>query len=197
MSAYLDPADLRALRAARGMTQRQLACAIGVTDKAVSKWETGRGLPDVSLAPALAEALGVSVAELISGSVKRNDNRAGNLLRTMFYVCPHCGNVVYALGEGSFSCCGATLQPLIAQKPDPAHEPSIELVDGMTQISCAHPMTKGHYLSFMAVVSLDAVHLKKLYPEQSARALFPLERPSRVLAYCNRHGLFESKDPHR
>lgn len=58
---------IAALRKERGLTQGQLAERIGVTDKAVSKWETGRGFPDVSVLPALAEELGTTLTELVNG----------------------------------------------------------------------------------------------------------------------------------
>ncbi len=54
-------------RAEKGLSQKELAEIISVTDKAVSKWETGRGFPDVSLLPALSKALGVTVTELVNG----------------------------------------------------------------------------------------------------------------------------------
>lgn len=104
MPGYLTAETIKGLREGRGLTQRALADAVAVTDKAVSKWESGRGLPDISLVEPLAAALGVSVAELLTGDIRQNANRAGNLMRARFYVCPVCGNVVYALGEGSFSC---------------------------------------------------------------------------------------------
>lgn len=46
MPGYLTAETIKGLREARGLTQRALADAVGVTDKAVSKWESGRGLPD-------------------------------------------------------------------------------------------------------------------------------------------------------
>ena len=58
---------IAALRREKGWTQRELATRLGVTDKAVSRWETGKGLPDISLLRPLSEALGVSVNELLSG----------------------------------------------------------------------------------------------------------------------------------
>ncbi len=54
-------------RAEKGLSQKELAEIISVTDKAVSKWETGRGFPDVSLLTPLAQALGVTVTELVNG----------------------------------------------------------------------------------------------------------------------------------
>lgn len=64
------------LRKQRGLTQRELAEAIGVTDKAVSRWERGRGLPDVSLLSPLADALGTSVTELLAGEPLSEEERA-------------------------------------------------------------------------------------------------------------------------
>lgn len=58
---------IRRLRKERGMTQKELAAVLGVTDKAVSKWELGASLPDVALLLPLAEALGVSATELLAG----------------------------------------------------------------------------------------------------------------------------------
>ena len=101
---------IKRLREERGLTQRAWR-KLGVTDKAVSKWESGRGLPDISLVEPLAQRLGISVAELLAGDIRANANRAGNMLKGVFYVCPICGNVVHALGEGSFSCCGSTMLP--------------------------------------------------------------------------------------
>ncbi len=63
------------LRKQRGLTQRELAEAIGVTDKAVSRWERGRGLPDVSLLSPLAGALGTSVTELLAGEPLSEEER--------------------------------------------------------------------------------------------------------------------------
>lgn len=71
MATYLTGNTIRTLREKKGCTQRELAATLGVTDKAVSKWETGKGLPDIALIEPLAKALGVSVAELLSGAWRR------------------------------------------------------------------------------------------------------------------------------
>lgn len=63
---YVTGAMIKRLREEKKLTQSELAEKIFVTDKAVSKWETGRGYPDISLVEALAKALGVSVIELLS-----------------------------------------------------------------------------------------------------------------------------------
>lgn len=54
-------------RRAKGWTQRQLADKLQLTDKAISRWETGKGLPDVSLLLPLANVLDITVGELLAG----------------------------------------------------------------------------------------------------------------------------------
>ena len=197
MAGYLTADTIKTLREGRKLTQRALAEAVGVTDKAVSKWESGRGLPDISLVEPLAAALGVSVAELLTGDVRQNANRAGNLLRSHFYVCPVCGNVLYALGEGSYSCCGVALAPAEAEEPDEGHALVVESIEDEWYVTLDHPMRKDHYISFIAYVTTDGVTIKKLYPEQEAAARFRCGQSGIIVAYCNRHGLVSVRTPRR
>ena len=193
MDQYITAAVIRNLREARGMTQKQLAEAISVSDKTVSKWETGRGLPDITLLETLAQALGVSLAELFSGQPLANRNRAGSVQRAKFYVCPICGNVIWAMGQGAYSCCGVSLPPQEAEPADEAHAVTVEPVENEWYVTMAHPMTKQHHISFFACVGIDSVIIHKLYPEQEAAARFPRMGHSRLYAYCSHHGLFEVK----
>ena len=193
MGQYVTGSVIRALREKQNYTQKQLADAISVSDKTVSKWETDRGLPDVTLLEPLAKALKVSVAELLSGEYVVNRNRSGNPERARFYICPICGNVIWSMGEGAFSCCGVTLPPLEPEEPDQDHVLSVETVDNEWYVSADHPMTKDHYLSFIALVSYDRVQLCKLYPEQAAEARFPRRGGGTLYACCNRHGLYRLK----
>ncbi len=62
------------LRKEQGLTQKELADRLNVTDKAVSKWETGKGFPDVKLLEPLAQALGISLVELIRGEKDPRDS---------------------------------------------------------------------------------------------------------------------------
>lgn len=197
MSTYLAADTIRTLREERRLTQSRLAKAIGVTDKAVSKWETGRGLPDISLVEPLAAALGVSVTELLTGDVRQNANRSGNMMKSIFYVCPICGNVVHALGEGSFSCCGSQMLPQEAEDAteDAAHAFTVERVESNWFITLDHSMTKQHYISFVALVTSDTVQLKKLYPEQSIEVRLPMCGAGWLYLYCNQHGLFRMRTP--
>ena len=188
MSEYISGAAIRTLREQRGITQRELGDRLGVSDKAVSKWENGRGLPDITLLEGLASELGVSVAELLAGEQIINRNRSGNLKKLRFFVCPVCGNVLTALGEASISCCGVTLPALEAEEEE-GHDIRVERIDHEYYVTLDHPMTKGHYVSFIALVNSDRLELVKLYPEQDCAARFTSRGHGIVYAYCNRHGL--------
>ena len=193
MDNYVTGAVIKRLRENKKMTQEELAQKIFVTSKAVSKWETGKGFPDVGLLEALGKALDVSVIELLSGEDITNLNKACNMSKGKFYVCPVCGNVIQTSGEAVISCCGITLPPLEAEpaESDEAHSLKIEIVEDEYFVSMNHPMTKDHYISFIAAISDNGVQLVKLYPESNAEARFKISRVRKLYAYCNRHGLFE------
>ena len=193
MDTYVTANTIRMLREQRGLTQGELASQIGVSGKAVSKWETGRGLPDITLLQPLAQALGVSVIELMDGRPISNQNRSANLLRLKFCVCPICGNVICSSGEAVVSCCGITLPPLEAEEPDEEHRLQIEAVEDEHFLTVDHPMTKQHFISFLAYVTTDRVQLVKLYPEGNAATRLQLQGRGYVYFCCNRHGLFRQK----
>jgi DNA-binding XRE family transcriptional regulator len=193
MDRYVTGDVIRSLRERKKLTQEQLAARIFVSGKAVSKWETGKGYPDVSLLEPLAEALGISVIELLSGDRIQNRNRAAHMARSRFYVCPVCGNVILSAGEALVSCCGVTLPPLEPENPDGDHALRCEIVEDEYYVSLDHPMSKEHYISFLAAASDMGVQLVKLYPEGGAEARFRIQRVAYLYAYCNRHGLFRLK----
>ena len=193
MNSYVTGQAVRRLREEKKITQQQLADAIGVTPKAVSRWETGRGLPDISLLDPLAAALGVSVAELMSGSEVKNRNVSANLLRGRFFVCPVCGNIIHAAGEAMISCCGIRLTPLVPQPADKDHAITVEPVEDEHFLTVSHPMEKDHFLSFLAWVTGDRIQLVKLYPEGNAETHLQLRGFGKLYLYCSRHGLMEQK----
>ena len=190
MDKYVTGSVIRRLRERKQLTQEELAERIHVSGKAVSKWETGRGYPDISLLGPLAEALGISVIELLSGEDVRNRNRAANMRRGRFYLCPVCGNAIFSAGEAVVSCCGITLPPLEAEDPDPEHSLRAERVEDEYWVTLEHPMTKEHYITFLAAVSDQRIQLVKLYPEWGAEARFKIDGGKDLYACCNRHGLF-------
>lgn len=191
MNQYVTGAMIKRLREEKRITQQQLAEIMNVSDKAISKWETGRGYPDITLIEPLAEALGVSVIELFSGEDVINTNKVSNMLRAGLYVCPVCGNVIYATGEAVISCCGITLPALEAEPGDDGHSVSVEKVEDEYFVIINHEMTKTHYISFIASVQDDGCEIRKLYPEGPAEARFKIRLTKRLYYYCNRHGLFE------
>ena len=193
MNAYLTGATIKQLRETKSLTQSQLAELLGVTAKAVSKWETGKGLPDITLIEPLAVALGVSVVELMSGEVVQNQNLSSNLLRSKFYVCPLCGNILHATGNAMVSCCGIPLPPLEAEETNDAHAITIEKMEDEYFVTVNHEMTKEHYVSFIAHLTMDRLQLVKFYPEGNAETRFSLRGGGYLYLYCNKHGLMKKK----
>ena len=193
MDNYITGATIKRLREAKGITQTQLAEQIGVSDKAVSKWETAKGLPDITLIEPLAKALGVSVMELMSGNTVINKNISSNILRSKFYVCPVCGNVIRTTGDTVISCCGITLPPLDAEDVDEAHGVTVEKVEDEHFITVNHEMTKTHFISFIAYLTSDRVQFVKFYPEGNAETRLQLRGRGYLYIYCNKHGLMKKK----
>ena len=190
MDNYITGALIRKLRENRHMTQEELADKVCVSSKAVSKWETGRGFPDIGLVEPLAKALGISVIELLSGTDIINRNRTADMKKSKFHVCPVCGNAILSTGEAVITCCGITLPPLEAEPAEDEHAIGLESVEDEYYATLDHPMSKTHYISFLAAVSDQAVQFVKLYPEGEAGTRFKVNRVEQIYAYCNRHGLF-------
>ncbi|MGM9588834.1 MAG: helix-turn-helix domain-containing protein [Faecousia sp.] len=193
MNNYITGSTIKILREKKHFTQAKLAELLGVSDKAISKWETGKGLPDITLIEPLAKALGVSVIELMAGQQTENRNIACNLLRSKFYVCPICGNILHASGNAVVSCCGVTLPPLEAEAWDENHEVTMVPVEGEVFVTVNHEMTKSHFISFMAYVTTDRVQMIKLYPEGDAQARLTRCGTGWLYLYCNKHGLMRCR----
>ena len=190
MNQYVTGTVIKELREKNKMTQLQLAQKLGVSDKSISKWENSRGLPDITLLEPIAEVFKISVTELISGNTIHNANVSANVLRSKFYVCPICGNVIYSMGEAAIYCHGIQLIPLEAEPADEHHMAVIERIEDEYYVRIDHSMTKEHYISFAAAASSDDIQIVKLYPEGSAEARFKIRGVRRILFYCNRDGLF-------
>lgn len=191
--SYVTGKTIKELREKRKITQKELAEIIGVSDKAVSKWETGKGLPDIGIVEDLAGALSVSVGELLTGEYRENENPSGNIKKMGFYVCPVCGNIIASVGAGSFSCCGIILPKLEAEESDENHFIKIDTVDQEYLVTMKHPMDKNHYVSFVAYVTSDTCEIIKLYPEQDISTRFRKKGHGVFYAYCNRHGMICKK----
>ena len=179
MNAYVTGQTIKMLREKKKMTQAKLAEMLSVSDKAISKWETGKGFPDITLLEPLSEALGVSVAELMNGNTINNKNKSANMLRASFYVCPVCGNIITSTGNALVSCCGVTLSPIEAEEGEAEDGILIERIENEHFVQIENPMTKEHCISFVSYVTSDRVQTVKLYPEADASCRFKCPCPPR------------------
>ena len=193
MNNYITGKIIKELREKQKLTQIELANMIGVSDKAVSKWETGKGLPDITLIEPLSKALKVSIIELMHGEYIINQNKSSNLLKSKFSVCPICGNIIYTMGENINSCCGINLPILEAESENKRHTINCEIIENEYFVSMEHDMTKEHFVSFFAYVTNDRCEIVKLYPEQNAEARFFRRGNGIIYAYCNKDGLIKKE----
>lgn len=190
MNQYITGTVIKKLREKNHMTQAELAKKLCVSDKTISKWETAKGYPDISLLEPLAKVFGVSVTELLSGNEINNLNISANMLRSHFYVCPVCGNIIHSMGQTVIQCHGILLTPCQAEETDENHMIFLERVEDEYYVRIDHDMTKQHYISFIAALSSDRLQLVKLYPEGNAETRLKINGVKRIYFYCNRDGLF-------
>ena len=190
MNQYVTGTIIKELREKSHLTQVELAEKLNVSDKTVSKWETAKGYPDISLLEPIAKVFGISVTELISGNSVSNVNVSANMMRSKFYVCPVCGNSIHSIGEAVIQCHGIILTPCQAEETDENHMIFIERIEDEYYIRVEHAMTKQHYISFIAGLASDKVQIVKLYPEGNAEARLKINGVKKILFYCNRDGLF-------
>lgn len=190
MNQYVTGTVIKELREKSNMTQLQLAGILGVSDKTVSKWETAKGYPDITLLEPIADAFSISVTELISGNTVYNSNVSANVLKSKFYVCPICGNVINSMGEAVIHCHGVLMTSEQPEETDENHKIFIEKVEDEYYVRIEHDMSKNHYISFIAAQSTDRLQMVKLYPEGNPETRFKIGGVKRILFYCNRDGLF-------
>jgi len=181
------------LRKEKRMTQKEIADKMNISDKTVSKWERGLGCPDISLLSELSDIFGVNIEKILQGDLSINDTDGGNMKRIKFYVCPVCGNIITSTGLGEISCCGRKLESLQVQEINEEHNLQTTQVENDYYLTFNHEMTKDHYISFIAYVMFDRVHLVKLYPEQNAEVRIPIMRKGDLYFYCSKHGLMKQK----
>jgi len=190
MNQYVTGAVIKELREKYHFTQAELAEKLNVSDKTISKWETAKGYPDISLLEPIAKTFGISITELISGNAVNNANVSANVMRSKFYVCPICGNSIHSMGEAVIQCHGIILAPCQDEETDENHKIFIERVEDEYYVRIEHDMTKQHYISFIAALSSDKLQMVKLYPEGNPEARVKMNGVKKILFYCNRDGLF-------
>lgn len=181
---------IRDLRTKMGMTQKSLADLMNISDKTVSKWERGMGLPDVSLLVELSQIFGVNVDILLTGSMNVSDEKGVNMKNAKYYVCPECRNLVFATGDAEISCCGRKLTALEMKKAEPDEKLSVEIVENDWYITTSHPMTKEHYISFVAFATGEKIEMIKTYPEWDMNVRIQKRGHGKLVWYCTNHGLF-------
>ncbi|MDO4154927.1 MAG: helix-turn-helix domain-containing protein [Clostridia bacterium] len=178
------------LRKEQHLTQAQLAEKLQISDKTVSKWERGKGAPDVSLLADLSAVFQVDLEKLLAGELEANQPVIGNMRTLRFYVCPICGNLLFSVGEAAVSCCGKKLNAVKPQKAEESEKLTVEIIENEYCISSAHEMQKSHYISFVAFLNGDTVVIRKQYPEWDLQTRLPFFAHGTLLWYCTRHGLF-------
>ncbi|MDD3414174.1 MAG: helix-turn-helix domain-containing protein [Lachnospiraceae bacterium] len=178
------------LRKEKGVTQKQLADAMNISDKTISKWERGQGCPDVSLLHELSNALNVNIEKILAGDLEENQTDGGNMKKVKFYVCKTCGNIMTATNDAEISCCGRKLEALVAKPCDQEHQLKLETIEDEYYITFPHEMKKTHYLNFIAYVTCDKILFVKLYPEQSGELRMPKLHGGKFYVGCNQDGLW-------
>ena len=180
------------LRKEKGLTQKEVAEQLNINNKTVSKWECGKGAPDVSLWEGLSVILGADILKLLQGELNPNRLDIGKIENIRFYVCPSCGNILTSTGKAGISCCGRRLSPLSAVTEITGHEISVEEMDTDYFITIKHDMSKKHYISFAAYVYDDRIWFQRLYPEQSPAFRMPVMKGGgNLYLYCTKDGLFK------
>ncbi len=181
---------ISSLRKEKNMTQKEIADRMSISDKTVSKWERGVGCPDVTLLGELSNILGVNIEKILMGDLEEKDTDGGNMKQIQFYVCKSCGNVITSTSEAEISCCGRRLHSLVTQPEDKIHKITVADIDNEHYVTINHPMSKTHYISFVAFVGFDRIIITKLYPEQNAELYIPKTQHGKLYAYCSEHGLW-------
>jgi len=153
------------LRKQKGFTQKELAEKLMVTDKAISRWETGKGLPDTSLLKPLGDVLGVSVTELLSGKkIEEVDmkERADNIiLEALNYskrmLASVIGTILFIIGIAFI------ISPLFLASQSHIWALGIIIVVGTTLYSCirkrGYSMKVTDRVYYLAALALQGVAL--------------------------------------
>jgi len=180
-------------RVNKNLTQKQLAEIIGVTDKAVCKWEKGHGCPDITLLRNLSVALEIDIQSILRGELGLTKTHGGNMKRIKFYRCLECGNLITSTKEIELSCCGNRLESLSAAESNDSKEfePEINEYDGQFTVKFNHPMVKDNYISNIISVQYDRCTVINLFAEQEALVTIPQIRGIKLYVVTNNNELKE------
>ncbi|WP_236932651.1 hypothetical protein [Geosporobacter ferrireducens] len=131
---------------------------------------------------------------MMEGEITPNKPDRGNIDKVRFYVCPSCGNILVSTGSASIFCCGRKLEYILLTDTSIVPKITVKEIDTDYFVTFDHPMTKEHYISFVAYVKSDRVFLNRLYPEQSPTCRFPITNGGKLYVYCINHGLVVYSD---
>ena len=163
---------IKKARKEKNLTQKELASLLFVEAKTISKWETGKGFPDLTYVPKLAEILALDLKSLINGEEENKKTDNGNLKRMKIYLCQNCGNLIWSTSSSDISCCRHKLKP-VETGNFLEGKVSVEIVDDEYSVSVDHPMEKENYVKYMIFNKDNIVEIVRLYPEGQASAVFP------------------------
>lgn len=180
---------IKRIRTEQNMTQKQLADLMSISDKTVSKWERGLGLPEIALLNDLSEILNVDLASLLKGTVSNEDFVGGNMKNTKFYVCPSCHNISLCTGNAEITCCG---RKVLEQTPIKANEDDklkIETTEDEWRITSEHEMSKENYISFVCYIADGGLNMYKMYPEWNLEFRMQKKRFGKLIWFSTSKGL--------
>lgn len=180
---------IKRIRIEKNMTQKQLADLMNISDKTVSKWERGLGLPEVTLLNELSEILNVDLASLLKGTVSNEAVVGGNMKNTKFYVCPTCHNISFCTGDAEIICCGRKVLEQTAIKASESDRLKIETIEDEWYITSEHEMTKENYISFVCYIVDGGLNIYKMYPEWSLELRMPKKRFGKLIWFSTSKGL--------
>lgn len=180
---------IKALRIDKKMTQLELAQKLSVSDKTVSKWERGLGMPDVSLISEIAEIFGTTAEKILSGKLDENKYNGANINRLEFMYCDHCGNVLTTTAKAEVSCCGRKPLTLKRIRSEEIVK-DIDIVEDEYFVILDSPMTKQKFVTFVAVRSFDKFLMFRLYPEQNPHIRVPISVRGEFLVGLNEGKMF-------
>lgn len=180
---------IRRLRLEKNMTQKALGSILNVTEQAVSKWERGMGLPDVSLLPILAECLEVNLNDMLLGKLNENDSEVSLLKEIHFYICPSCENLIFSAKEAKITCCGRSVSESFAHEAMEDEKMRIEEVENDWYVTSGHPMRKDDYISFSAFFTNGRLEVTTHYPEWNYELRIPRTSGGALYWFSKKGGL--------
>jgi len=184
---------IRLMRKEKGLTQKELAEILSVSDKTVSKWERGKGIPDISIMLSLSNIFGIEIEKMLEGEIRNSDFIVGNMENAMYYVCPQCGNIITCINEISVSCCGRRVERLVPKEAVSYDSLRLIKADLGYELSNKHPMTRDDHISFISVIAEDRHHLIKTFPEWDERYHISCFEEGTIMWYSKRDGLLYRK----